>query len=196
MERYLETREGEKPLGVYALYDAAQTLQYVGYARNMPLAIKVPPGLLDMRGRCTPPDAMLLALRQARLQAGERCSMGSVVLLVRDWQACPWPKGWMLLLPAHVWAVLRAVFCLMLCAWNRPTLGRGTHRRTWGGLACMLIVYVQQTPDLQTLAPTLGRGVCTGGLGAGWRAPQAVYQCVFITLRGGPHLVAGEFPGA
>lgn len=39
--RYLETREGEKPLGVYALYNAAQILQYVGYARNMPLAIKV-----------------------------------------------------------------------------------------------------------------------------------------------------------
>ena len=41
VERYLETREGEKPLGVYALYDAARALQYVGYARNMPLAIKV-----------------------------------------------------------------------------------------------------------------------------------------------------------
>lgn len=41
VERYLSVREGEKPLGVYALYDRARNLQYVGYARNMTLAIKV-----------------------------------------------------------------------------------------------------------------------------------------------------------
>jgi hypothetical protein len=37
---YLRAREGEKPLGVYALYDARRDLQYVGYARNMTLAVK------------------------------------------------------------------------------------------------------------------------------------------------------------
>lgn len=41
VERYLTVRQGEKPLGVYALYDSGRNLQYVGYARNMTLAIKV-----------------------------------------------------------------------------------------------------------------------------------------------------------
>ena len=39
--KYLDDREGEKMLGVYALYDSAYELQYVGYARHMVLAIKV-----------------------------------------------------------------------------------------------------------------------------------------------------------
>jgi hypothetical protein len=38
---YLDSREGEKPLGVYAVYDERHALQYVGYSRNMVLAIKV-----------------------------------------------------------------------------------------------------------------------------------------------------------
>lgn len=42
VEQYLAVRQGEKPLGVYALYDSGRNLQYVGYARNMTLAIKVP----------------------------------------------------------------------------------------------------------------------------------------------------------
>lgn len=41
VERYLAVRQGEKPLGVYALYDSGRNLQYVGYARNIILAIKV-----------------------------------------------------------------------------------------------------------------------------------------------------------
>ena len=41
--QYLEAREGEKPLGVYALYDAGRNLQYVGYGRNIVLAVKVSP---------------------------------------------------------------------------------------------------------------------------------------------------------
>jgi hypothetical protein len=41
VDDYLSAREGDKPLGVYALYDAQRNLQYVGYARNMVLAIKV-----------------------------------------------------------------------------------------------------------------------------------------------------------
>jgi hypothetical protein len=32
---------GERPLGVYALYDERHNLQYVGYSRNMVLAVKV-----------------------------------------------------------------------------------------------------------------------------------------------------------
>ena len=43
--QYLEAREGEKPLGVYALYDASRNLQYVGYGRNIILAVKVSPSL-------------------------------------------------------------------------------------------------------------------------------------------------------
>lgn len=40
VDEYLQTREGEKPLGVYALYDAHNAIQYVGYSRNMVLAVK------------------------------------------------------------------------------------------------------------------------------------------------------------
>lgn len=47
--QYLEAREGEKPLGVYALYDASRNLQYVGYGRNIILAVKVGPSVL-LRG--------------------------------------------------------------------------------------------------------------------------------------------------
>lgn len=38
---YLDSREGEKPLGVYAVYDDRHNLQYVGYSRNIVLAVKV-----------------------------------------------------------------------------------------------------------------------------------------------------------
>ena len=38
---YVAAREGEKPVGVYALYDDKRNLQYVGYARNVVLAVKV-----------------------------------------------------------------------------------------------------------------------------------------------------------
>ncbi|PNW70219.1 hypothetical protein CHLRE_17g710800v5 [Chlamydomonas reinhardtii] len=37
---YLDTRDGEKPLGVYCVYDSAGAAAYVGYSRNMVLAIK------------------------------------------------------------------------------------------------------------------------------------------------------------
>ncbi|GFR52736.1 hypothetical protein Agub_g15288 [Astrephomene gubernaculifera] len=37
---YLESRDGEKPLGVYCLYDKDLAPQYIGYSRNMVLAIK------------------------------------------------------------------------------------------------------------------------------------------------------------
>ena len=43
--QYLEAREGEKPLGGYALYDASRNLQYVGYGRNIILAVKVGPSV-------------------------------------------------------------------------------------------------------------------------------------------------------
>lgn len=38
---YLESREGEKPLGVYAIYDNKNNVQYIGYSRNIVLAVKV-----------------------------------------------------------------------------------------------------------------------------------------------------------
>lgn len=41
VQEYLETRDGERPLGVYALYDAHNNVQYVGYSRNMVIAVKV-----------------------------------------------------------------------------------------------------------------------------------------------------------
>eukprot|EP00882_Tetradesmus_deserticola_P012317 GHRQ01013056.1.p1 GENE.GHRQ01013056.1~~GHRQ01013056.1.p1 ORF type:complete len:463 (+),score=198.26 GHRQ01013056.1:85-1389(+) len=37
---FLASREGEKPLGVYAVYDERHALQFVGYSRNMVLAVK------------------------------------------------------------------------------------------------------------------------------------------------------------
>lgn len=37
---YLDSRDGEKPLGVYAVYDVDKNLQYVGFARNIVLAVK------------------------------------------------------------------------------------------------------------------------------------------------------------
>ncbi|KAL0051688.1 hypothetical protein WJX82_000278 [Trebouxia sp. C0006] len=40
VEEYLQTRDGEKPLGVYALYNAHNAVQYIGYSRNMVLAVK------------------------------------------------------------------------------------------------------------------------------------------------------------
>lgn len=40
VDEYLQTRDGEKPLGVYALYDAHNAVQYIGYSRNMVLAVK------------------------------------------------------------------------------------------------------------------------------------------------------------
>jgi hypothetical protein len=38
---YVQNREGEKPVGVYAIYDAAQAIQYVGFSRNIVLSVKV-----------------------------------------------------------------------------------------------------------------------------------------------------------
>ncbi|KAG2483160.1 hypothetical protein HYH03_017952 [Edaphochlamys debaryana] len=37
---YLASRDGERPLGVYCCYDEAGAAQYIGYSRNMVLAIK------------------------------------------------------------------------------------------------------------------------------------------------------------
>eukprot|EP00878_Enallax_costatus_P031191 GHUV01034086.1.p1 GENE.GHUV01034086.1~~GHUV01034086.1.p1 ORF type:complete len:253 (+),score=67.09 GHUV01034086.1:148-906(+) len=37
---YLSSRDGEKPLGVYAVYDEKHNVQYVGYSRNIVLAVK------------------------------------------------------------------------------------------------------------------------------------------------------------
>lgn len=37
---YLDSRDGENPLGVYAVYDVDKNLQYVGFSRNIVLAVK------------------------------------------------------------------------------------------------------------------------------------------------------------
>ena len=41
VDGFVGAREGERLTGVYALYDARRSLQYVGYARSIVLAIKV-----------------------------------------------------------------------------------------------------------------------------------------------------------
>ena len=41
VDGFVDAREGERLTGVYALYDARRSLQYVGYARSIVLAIKV-----------------------------------------------------------------------------------------------------------------------------------------------------------
>lgn len=41
---YLAAREGERPVGVYALYDSRRNLQYVGYSRNVVLSVRVRAG--------------------------------------------------------------------------------------------------------------------------------------------------------
>jgi hypothetical protein len=38
---YLDDRDSDKPLGVYALYDSDRNLQYVSYSRNIVLAVRV-----------------------------------------------------------------------------------------------------------------------------------------------------------
>eukprot|EP00959_Pyramimonas_sp_CCMP1952_P360218 7542916-Pyramimonas_sp.AAC.2 len=40
MGAYVEARDAEKPLGVYAVYDAEKKVQYVGYSRNVVVALK------------------------------------------------------------------------------------------------------------------------------------------------------------
>ena len=47
---YILSRDGAKPVGVYALYDSQQQLQYIGLARNMVLAIKVGPPSCQQQG--------------------------------------------------------------------------------------------------------------------------------------------------
>lgn len=41
VEEYLASRHQDKPLGVYCVYNQEGALQYIGYARNMVLSIKV-----------------------------------------------------------------------------------------------------------------------------------------------------------
>ena len=41
LDSFIAEREGQRLTGVYALYDARRSLQYVGYARSIVLAIKV-----------------------------------------------------------------------------------------------------------------------------------------------------------
>lgn len=43
VQRYLDSKDGGRPLGVYCVYDAHGALQFVGYSRNMLLSIKARP---------------------------------------------------------------------------------------------------------------------------------------------------------
>ena len=40
VQEYLDVLEGQKVVGVYALADTSRAVQYVGYSRNIPLAVK------------------------------------------------------------------------------------------------------------------------------------------------------------
>lgn len=52
LDSFVAEREGQRLTGVYALYDARRSLQYVGYARSIVLAIKVSL-LLLLAATCT-----------------------------------------------------------------------------------------------------------------------------------------------
>lgn len=51
VDAYLAHRMDTSLLGVYALYDGSKTLQYVGFSRNMCLAIKVSRGCPQRPGQ-------------------------------------------------------------------------------------------------------------------------------------------------
>ena len=40
-EKFLADRDGEKPLGVFAIYDAKNNVQYISYSRNVVLSVRV-----------------------------------------------------------------------------------------------------------------------------------------------------------
>ncbi|KAL4459185.1 hypothetical protein ABPG75_014050 [Micractinium tetrahymenae] len=65
---YLSGREGEKPVGVYALFDDKRNLQYVGYSRNIVLSVK---GHLARVGeeRCAFVRAMVFANKAMQSRA-------------------------------------------------------------------------------------------------------------------------------
>ncbi|PRW61409.1 nifU chloroplastic isoform A [Chlorella sorokiniana] len=65
---WLVAREGDKPVGVYALHDSKRNLQFVGYARNMVLAVR---GHLARVGeeRCAFVRAMVFANRAMQSRA-------------------------------------------------------------------------------------------------------------------------------
>jgi hypothetical protein len=67
---YLDSREGEKPLGVYAVYDERHALQYVGYSRNMVLAIKVGRRELTGASRKALPGRLAVSMQRVAGSAG------------------------------------------------------------------------------------------------------------------------------
>ena len=73
MQDYLETRDGERPLGVYALYDLHNTVQYVGYSRNMVIAVKVI-DMLPIKGVAHFHFYAHLCWRPAVLESRQTCS--------------------------------------------------------------------------------------------------------------------------
>ena len=55
VSEYLEARDGERPVGVFALLDRRRNTQYVGYSRNMVLAIKARLSVSALRAHRTDP---------------------------------------------------------------------------------------------------------------------------------------------
>jgi hypothetical protein len=68
VEAYLEARDGERPAGVYAIYDNRRNLQYVSYSRNMVLAVRTIRSRVGEE-RCAFIRAMVFANRSMQSRA-------------------------------------------------------------------------------------------------------------------------------
>ncbi|KAK9833449.1 hypothetical protein WJX81_006415 [Elliptochloris bilobata] len=77
VDSFVAEREGERLTGVYALYDARRSLQYVGYARSIVLAIKAHRGRVGEE-RCALVRAMVFANKSM-------ASRGHLVEQARRW---------------------------------------------------------------------------------------------------------------
>jgi len=68
-ESYLESRDGERPVGVFALYDSRRNLQYVGYSRNMVLSIRTITTRVNDQDRCAFVRVMVFANKAMQSRA-------------------------------------------------------------------------------------------------------------------------------
>lgn len=68
-ESYLESRDGERPVGVFAVYDSRRNLQYVGYSRNMVLSIRTIVTRVNDQDRCAFVRVMVFANKSMQSRA-------------------------------------------------------------------------------------------------------------------------------
>eukprot|EP00976_Prorocentrum_cordatum_P032296 656603-Prorocentrum_minimum.AAC.2 len=145
MGAYVEARDAEKPLGVYAVYDAEKKVQYVGYSRNVVVALKTHSKRLGAE-KCAYTRVMVFAnkvstsSRSLSLQGslhGKRgvnqfeCGLRepgepppAIFVLKR---ACTGPpRRWR---PARTWRRRCSIGCV---SWGRPPLGTAPASGTCG----------------------------------------------------------------